>query len=128
MVRIDEIQEGDEVLSLNKNTGLVEYHLIKALADMGVKEVYELKTKSGRVIRTTGNHPYLVNLRTQMAESAEQKTGQNQESVAKKFIRFARKYITNSRPNPEISETREKITPQVRDIKRVGNENLLTKV
>ena len=95
---------------------------------MGVKEVYELKTKSGRVIRTTGHHPYLVNLRNQMAESAEQKTGQNQESVAKKFIRFARKYITNSRPNPEISETREKITPQVRDIKRVGNENLLTKV
>ncbi|KKS23085.1 MAG: hypothetical protein UU82_C0041G0006, partial [Candidatus Nomurabacteria bacterium GW2011_GWC2_41_8] len=62
MIPIIDIKPGDEVLSLNKNKGLVEYHPIKGLMDMGVKDVYELKTKSGRVIRTTSTHPYLVKI------------------------------------------------------------------
>jgi hypothetical protein len=67
--RIDEVQPGDEVLSLslseeqnNLGSGTLEYARINKLMDMGYQEVYELETKSGRKIRTTGNHPYLVEL------------------------------------------------------------------
>jgi intein/homing endonuclease len=62
-VPISEILPGDEVLSLNQGVNKVEYHKVNALLDMGVKEIYEIKTKSGRVIRTTSAHPYLVKLR-----------------------------------------------------------------
>ena len=62
MVPITDIQNGDQVLSLNKNNNKVEYRKINGLMDMGVKEVYELKTKSGRIIRTTATHPYLVKI------------------------------------------------------------------
>lgn len=60
--RIDEVLPGDEVLSLNESTGRVEWHQIKNRMDMGVRDIYEITTKSGRRIRTTGNHPYLVAL------------------------------------------------------------------
>ena len=60
LVRIDQIQPGDEVLSLNEANNSTEYHKVRALMDMGVREIFELRTKSGRVIRTTANHPYLI--------------------------------------------------------------------
>ncbi|MBU4360375.1 hypothetical protein L6278_02000, partial [Candidatus Parcubacteria bacterium] len=60
LVRIDEIQPGDEVLSLNEANNSAEYHKVRALMDMGVREIFELRTKSGRIIRTTEEHPYLV--------------------------------------------------------------------
>ncbi|PJC23795.1 hypothetical protein CO058_01285, partial [candidate division WWE3 bacterium CG_4_9_14_0_2_um_filter_35_11] len=80
--RINEVQAGDEVLSLdegdgdsgqdaisggtmpegnnNVGTGTLGYARINALMDMDVHEVYEITTKSGRKIRTTANHPYLT--------------------------------------------------------------------
>ncbi|MDP4000812.1 MAG: NYN domain-containing protein [bacterium] len=61
-VRIDEVQVGDEILSLNEATGRMQYAPVNALMDMGVQEVYELTTASGRVIRTTANHPYLTKI------------------------------------------------------------------
>ncbi|MEK7597785.1 MAG: phage integrase SAM-like domain-containing protein [Patescibacteria group bacterium] len=60
--RIDEVLSGDEVLSLNESTGRVEWHRIKNRMDMGVRDIYEITTRSGRKIRTTANHPYLVAL------------------------------------------------------------------
>ena len=60
LCRIDEIMPGDEVLSLNEFTEALEYHRINKLMDMGMQEVYEIVTKSGRTIRTTSNHPYLT--------------------------------------------------------------------
>ena len=57
---ISDIQRGDEVLSLNESTETLEYARINKLMDMGIKEVYELTTKSGRTIRTTAGHPYLT--------------------------------------------------------------------
>ncbi|MBI4093035.1 MAG: NYN domain-containing protein, partial [Candidatus Kerfeldbacteria bacterium] len=59
-VRIDQIQPGDEILSLNEATGRFEYQKVKALMDMGTKPIYKLTTATGKTIRTTGNHPYLV--------------------------------------------------------------------
>jgi len=49
-------------LSLNEETGKVEARKIKGLLDMGVKPVFKLKTKNGKEITTTANHPYLVQL------------------------------------------------------------------
>ena len=60
LCRIDEVMPGDEVLSLNESTGALEHSRINKLMDMGIHEVFELTTKSGRKIRTTANHPYLV--------------------------------------------------------------------
>lgn len=57
---IVEVKPGDYVLSLNEQTQQVEPHKINGLLDMGVKPVYKLTTASGRSIRTTANHPYLV--------------------------------------------------------------------
>ncbi|MBI2676678.1 MAG: hypothetical protein HYX21_01825 [Candidatus Yanofskybacteria bacterium] len=61
-VVIKDIQPGDEVLSLNEQTGKLEYQKVKGLMDMGVKPIFKLTTASGKTIRTTGNHPYLVRI------------------------------------------------------------------
>jgi intein/homing endonuclease len=37
--------------------------------DMGVQEVFELKTKSGRIIRTTAAHPYLAKILNPKSET-----------------------------------------------------------
>ncbi|MBU4482459.1 hypothetical protein KKC16_03360, partial [Patescibacteria group bacterium] len=63
-VRIDEIKGGEYVMSLNEKTGLLEPARINGLLDMGVKPIYKLTTESGKQIRTTGNHPYLVKNQT----------------------------------------------------------------
>ncbi|MEK7611415.1 MAG: hypothetical protein AAB486_03545, partial [Patescibacteria group bacterium] len=59
-VRIDEIKEGDEIQTLDENTGQFVTSKVKGLMDMGTKDIYTLTTASGKTIRTTGNHPYLV--------------------------------------------------------------------
>ncbi|MBU2575779.1 PD-(D/E)XK nuclease family protein, partial [Patescibacteria group bacterium] len=80
-VPIRNIMPEDEVLSLNEDTNRTEYKKVNALMDMGTKEIYEIRTKSGRVIRTTGNHPYLVKLR------------QKQGKKFNPFITFAKKTV-----------------------------------
>ncbi|MBU4481978.1 hypothetical protein KKC16_00830, partial [Patescibacteria group bacterium] len=78
-VRIDEIKGGEYVMSLNEKTGLLEPARINGLLDMGVKPIYKLTTESGKTIRTTGNHPYLVKSEIQI---------ENQSSfVAEGFIK-----------------------------------------
>ncbi len=57
---IKDILPGDEVLSLDEVSGTLKYARINKLRDMGVHEVYEIMTKSGKKIRTTDNHPYLT--------------------------------------------------------------------
>ncbi|OGE36285.1 hypothetical protein A3E45_04335 [Candidatus Daviesbacteria bacterium RIFCSPHIGHO2_12_FULL_43_11] len=59
-VEIKDIQEGDQILSLNEKTGEFEPHTIKALRDMGKQEVFMLVTQSGKRIETTSEHPYLT--------------------------------------------------------------------
>jgi hypothetical protein len=59
-IYITDIAVGDEIASLDERTGRIVYSRVNALLDMGVQEIFELKTASGRTIRTTGNHPYLV--------------------------------------------------------------------
>ena len=61
---------------------------------MGVKPVFKLKTESGKEIRTTGNHPYLVqltndklNARVQLREtgSLEENYGLSQGSLSESY-------------------------------------------
>jgi len=59
-VRIDEIKPGDEIQTLDETTGKFIVSKVKALMDMGTKQIFELTTENGKTIRTTGNHPYLV--------------------------------------------------------------------
>ena len=82
LVQIKDVVAGDEVLSLNESTGLVEYRRIKALVDMGVKQVYELRTKSGRVIRTTANHPYLARLKMLNGKNLYNNNYNNNNNIA----------------------------------------------
>ena len=58
--RIDEIKEGDEILTLDEKTGKLKVSRVNKLMDMGVKEIYTLTTATGKKIRTTANHPYLL--------------------------------------------------------------------
>ncbi|MCX6786503.1 MAG: hypothetical protein NTU85_01635, partial [Candidatus Kaiserbacteria bacterium] len=66
-IAIADVAVGDEIASLDERTGRVVYSRVNALLDMGVQEIFELKTASGRTIRTTGNHPYLVRERATLS-------------------------------------------------------------
>ncbi|MBI3420602.1 MAG: NYN domain-containing protein, partial [Candidatus Sungbacteria bacterium] len=59
-VQIKDIQQGDEIASLNEKTGQIVWSKVNALMDMGVQPIYKLTTASGKTIRTTAEHPYLV--------------------------------------------------------------------
>ncbi|MBI3442823.1 MAG: NYN domain-containing protein, partial [Candidatus Sungbacteria bacterium] len=59
-VQIKDIKQGDEIASLDEQTGQIVWSKVKALMDMGVKPIYKLTTASGKTIRTTAEHPYLV--------------------------------------------------------------------
>ena len=59
-VPVEDIQHGDEILSLNETTGKFEWQKVEETMDKGVQTVYELKTETGKAIETTANHPYYV--------------------------------------------------------------------
>jgi len=59
-VRIDQISPGDEILTLDENSGKFVWQKIRQLQGMGIQETYRLVTQSGKKIETTGNHPYFV--------------------------------------------------------------------
>lgn len=44
--------------------GKIVPNRVQALLDMGAKPIYELMAESGRAINTTGNHPYLVRIKS----------------------------------------------------------------
>ena len=50
-VRIDQIQEGDEILTLDENTCKFVPQKVEKLMDMEKQEVYGLKTSSGKWIK-----------------------------------------------------------------------------
>ena len=57
--KIQEIQEGDLVTTLNEDTYLFETKPVKHVMDNGVKSTLRIKTKYGREIISTPNHPFL---------------------------------------------------------------------
>ncbi|MDO8569905.1 MAG: hypothetical protein Q7R89_04010, partial [bacterium] len=60
-VMIKNIEEGDEIQSLDEKTGKLVWSMVNKLLYMGMKQTYKITTEDGREIRTTANHPYLTN-------------------------------------------------------------------
>ncbi|MFH1129109.1 MAG: PD-(D/E)XK nuclease family protein, partial [Patescibacteria group bacterium] len=113
LVPIRDIQPGDEVLSLNEDTNTTEYKKINALMDMGVKEIFEIKTKSGRVIRTTANHPYLIKIQNPKSKI--------QEKNAKIGQKISGKFITIGKGIANLFRSREVSAFENRDIAPTSN-------
>ena len=59
-VPIVDIKPGDEILSLNESTGQFIPSVVEGLLKKGNQTVWKLTTASGKTIRTTAEHPYLV--------------------------------------------------------------------
>lgn len=55
--RIANIKAGDTVLSLDENLKITESR-VNSLIDSGVKDVVRIETRSGKVLKTTAEHPY----------------------------------------------------------------------
>ncbi|MDP3934625.1 MAG: NYN domain-containing protein, partial [Candidatus Giovannonibacteria bacterium] len=66
--RIDEIKEGDEILTLDDKTGKLKVSRVRKLMHMGRKPIIELETALGRKIRTTANHPYFVRAKSALTD------------------------------------------------------------
>ncbi|MBI2095778.1 MAG: HEAT repeat domain-containing protein, partial [Candidatus Omnitrophica bacterium] len=62
------------MLSLNEDTQTIEPHRINGLLDMGIKPVFKLTTASGRSIKTTANHPYLVKVKGERGKAKGKET------------------------------------------------------
>jgi Fe-S cluster assembly protein SufB len=60
MRAIKELLPGDEVFSLNEATREIERAHVVRSAETGMKEVFELRARGGRVIGASGNHPFYV--------------------------------------------------------------------
>ena len=59
--RVEEIQAGDLILTINENTYAMETKPVKHLHDNGVKDILTVITKSGKRLSITPNHPLLAN-------------------------------------------------------------------
>ena len=59
-VAIVDVNEGDEIQSLDEKTGEMVWSRVNKVMFMGVKQTYKITTEDGRTIRTTAEHPYLV--------------------------------------------------------------------
>jgi Fe-S cluster assembly protein SufB len=59
LVPIKDVAAGDRVFALNEETGRFEVAPVRAAAQTGTKQTFEVAVGS-RTIRATGNHPFLV--------------------------------------------------------------------
>ena len=60
--RIDEIQKGDKVLTLNEKNGeSQEKEVLHIHKNLSKEPLYELETEDGKVLKVTGNHKLMTN-------------------------------------------------------------------
>ncbi|TSC57238.1 MAG: TonB-dependent receptor, partial [Candidatus Peregrinibacteria bacterium Greene0416_19] len=59
-VPIEDIEAGDEIQTLDQETGELVTSRVNGLLDMGIQPIFKITTAGGKTIRTTGEHPYLV--------------------------------------------------------------------
>jgi len=78
-VLIKEIEPGDRVFALDEGTGRFVVAPVKATAQTGVRQTFEIRVGS-RVIRATDNHPFLV-LRD------ERRAGRQRARYARRWLR-----------------------------------------
>ncbi|NCQ56079.1 hypothetical protein GW797_07630, partial [Candidatus Parcubacteria bacterium] len=84
-IPIKDITSDYYVYSLNQQTGELELQKINKLLDMGVKPVFKLTTESGKTIRTTGNHPYLIKKQNYDQQQRELLAFRRIESLAREY-------------------------------------------
>ena len=58
---VEDVRVGDVVLTINEDTYKLEPRLVQHLHNNGVKETVVVKTRSGKKLRVTPNHPLLAN-------------------------------------------------------------------
>ncbi len=59
-VLLRDLNEGDEVASVNERTGEIIYSTVLGVYEMGLKEIYHIITSGHKEIKTTSEHPYYV--------------------------------------------------------------------
>lgn len=57
--KIEDLKLGEEILSLNQKTMQLEKGRVLSIWQSGVKNIFRLKSTSGRQIIASGNHPFL---------------------------------------------------------------------
>jgi len=57
---IQDVNSGDSILTINEKTYKLEGNKVVAVANNGVRETVTIKTKSGKVLCVTPNHPILI--------------------------------------------------------------------
>ncbi len=114
------VHPGEYVLSLNEETQRIEPHRINALLDMGVKPVYRLTTSSGRSIKTTANHPYLIRNQKPVTSNQNLVTPERSES---KWVK-----VSELRAGEEIAVPRNENLCAINfsAMANFGNENTFT--
>ncbi len=61
-VRIDEIGEGDEILTFDAMMGSFKASKVHRVVYAGLRPIIQIETKGGSTIRTTEEHPYFVRI------------------------------------------------------------------
>lgn len=56
--RIIEVEEGEKVLSFNEQSHELEASKVSRFYENGVKDVYKVKSRNGREVKVTSNHPF----------------------------------------------------------------------
>lgn len=69
--QIIDVKEGEQVLTYDEKTQKFIYSTVEKLLEKGVQQVFELETISGKKIRTTEEHPYLVLITTKKSAHAD---------------------------------------------------------
>ena len=58
---IEDIRPGDRVVTVNENSYDIESRRVQHLLDNGVRETLKIRTRTGRELEVTPNHPILAN-------------------------------------------------------------------
>lgn len=60
IVPIEDIKQGDEVVTLNESTGKLEFDKVSKLINSGIKKGYKVTTRTGQIVTVSKEHPFLT--------------------------------------------------------------------
>lgn len=60
VVPIEDIKQGDEVVTLNEGTGKLEFDKVSKLINSGIKKGYKVTTRTGQTVTVSKEHPFLT--------------------------------------------------------------------
>ncbi|KKU86694.1 MAG: hypothetical protein UY16_C0050G0002, partial [Candidatus Gottesmanbacteria bacterium GW2011_GWA2_47_9] len=106
-VPITDIEPGDEVATLDEHTGKFVVSKVKQRMNMGHQKTYELMTATGKSVRTTARHPYLVLSESQDVNFLQKESFEHTEKTARSyyFAKLAGRKVYCPRLKARISFT-----------------------